>query len=118
MNRPESLLEELLKLGPAERIQLAQDLWDSVAASPESMPALTAAQLTEIERRLIEHARDPAAAIPWEEVRREALAPGWVNRCRSWSLSASAAASSGTNSPRSAWVNPLRTAARSSSDMM
>jgi putative addiction module component (TIGR02574 family) len=69
MNKAKSLLAELLKLSPAERIQLAQDLWDSVAASPERMPALTAAQLTEIERRLIEHARDPAAAIPWEEVR-------------------------------------------------
>jgi putative addiction module component (TIGR02574 family) len=69
VNKPESLFAELLKLVPAERIQLAQDLWDSVAASPESMPALTAAQLTEIERRLVEHARNPAEAIPWEEVR-------------------------------------------------
>ncbi len=37
--------------------------------SPESIPSLTAAQLTEIERRLAEHARDPSAAVPWEEVR-------------------------------------------------
>jgi putative addiction module component (TIGR02574 family) len=69
MNKPKSLLVELLKLSPAERIQLAEDLWDSVAESPESMPGLTAAQLAEIDRRLIEHSRDPAAAIPWEEVR-------------------------------------------------
>jgi len=69
MNEPKSLLAELLKLTPAERIQLAQDLWDSVAASPDSMPGLTATQLAEIERRFIEHSRDPAAAIPWEEVR-------------------------------------------------
>jgi len=69
MNKPESLLAELLELSSAERIQLAEDLWDSVAASPESMPGLTVAQLTEIERRLIEHAHDPAAALPWEEVR-------------------------------------------------
>jgi putative addiction module component (TIGR02574 family) len=69
MNKPRSLLADLLELTPAERIQLAEDLWDSVSASPESMPGLTAEQLEEIERRLGEHARDPAAALPWEEVR-------------------------------------------------
>jgi putative addiction module component (TIGR02574 family) len=69
MNKPRSLLTDLLELTPAERIQLAEDLWDSVSASPESMPGLTAEQLEEIERRLGEHARDPAAALPWEEVR-------------------------------------------------
>jgi putative addiction module component (TIGR02574 family) len=69
MNKPKSLLAALLKLSSAERIQLAEDLWDSVAASPESMPGLTATQLAEIERRLTEHSRNPADAIPWEEVR-------------------------------------------------
>jgi putative addiction module component (TIGR02574 family) len=69
MSKLESLLAELLKLNPAERIQLADDLWDSVSASPESMPGLTAAQLKEIERRLIEHSRDPTSAISWEQVR-------------------------------------------------
>ena len=69
MNKPKSLLADLLELTPAERIQLAEDLWDSVSASPESMPGLTATQVAEVERRLDEHARNPAAAIPWEEVR-------------------------------------------------
>ena len=69
MNKPKSLLADLLELTPAERIQLAEDLWDSVSASPESMPGLTATQVAEVERWLDEHARNPAAAIPWEEVR-------------------------------------------------
>ena len=69
MNKPKSLLADLLELTPAERIQLAEDLWDSASASPESMPGLTATQVAEVERRLDEHARNPAAAIPWEEVR-------------------------------------------------
>ena len=69
MNKPKSLLADLLELTPAERIQLAEDLWDSVSASPESMPGLTATQVAEVERRLDEHARNPAVAIPWEEVR-------------------------------------------------
>jgi putative addiction module component (TIGR02574 family) len=64
-----SLLAELLELSPAERIQLAEDLWDSVVASPETMPSLTAAQIAEIECRRAEHARNPSRAIPWEAVR-------------------------------------------------
>jgi len=31
----ETVIAELLKLSPAERIQLAEDLWDSVAAQPD-----------------------------------------------------------------------------------
>jgi putative addiction module component (TIGR02574 family) len=62
-------LEDLFKLSPAERIQLAADLWDSVAADPQSLPPLTEAQIAEIERRLAEHARDPSSSIGWEELR-------------------------------------------------
>jgi putative addiction module component (TIGR02574 family) len=62
-----ALLAELLELTPAERIQLAEDLWDSI--SPEDMPPLTEEQQQEIERRLAEHARDPSRASSWEEVR-------------------------------------------------
>jgi len=62
-------LEDLFKLSPAERIQLAEDLWDSVAADPQSLPPLTEEQIAEIERRLAEHARDPSSSISWEELR-------------------------------------------------
>ncbi len=61
-------LDNLLKLGVPERIQLAEDLWDSIAAEPEALP-LTETQRAEVERRLTEHDRDPDSAIPWEEVR-------------------------------------------------
>ena len=62
MPSDKSLLAELLELSPAERIQLAEDLWDSVVASPETMPSLTATQIAEIERRRAEHARGPSYA--------------------------------------------------------
>jgi putative addiction module component (TIGR02574 family) len=62
-----ALWDELMKLSPAERIQLAQDLWDSIAE--EEMPPLTPEQIEEIERRPAEHEKDPGSAIPWEEVR-------------------------------------------------
>ena len=62
-----ALLAELMELNAAERIQLAEDLWDSIA--PEDLPPLTAEQQQEIDRRLAEHAHDPSRASSWEEVR-------------------------------------------------
>jgi putative addiction module component (TIGR02574 family) len=61
-------IEELLKLTVAERIQLVEDLWDSIAADPEGLP-LTDQQKREIDRRLAEHDEDPSSAVPWEQVR-------------------------------------------------
>lgn len=65
----ETLAAELLRLSPAERIQLAEDLWDSVATHPESLPSLSDDQRKEIERRLNEHTRNPDSALTWEDVR-------------------------------------------------
>ena len=62
-------IEDLLKLSVAERIQLVEDLWDSVAADPTNVP-LTEAQKKELRARVAEHKADPESAIPWEEVRR------------------------------------------------
>lgn len=68
------LLNELLKLTPAERIELAEDLWDSVAANPQDLPPLTAQERAEIDRRLAEHEREPETAVSWEEVRARLIA--------------------------------------------
>lgn len=59
---------ELFELSPAERIQLAQDLWDSLADEPELLP-FTQEQLQELERRLAEHQRDPSSTVPWDVAR-------------------------------------------------
>lgn len=61
-------IEELLMLSVPERIQLVEDLWDSIAAEQESLP-VTDAQKEELRRRLEEHEADPDSAIPWTEVR-------------------------------------------------
>ena len=68
-----STIAELLKLPPAERIALAETLWDSVLVSPEAAECypLTPAQVAEIERRLEQHDGDPSTAIPWEAARRQ-----------------------------------------------
>ena len=62
-----ALLEELMQLTPAERGEIAQELWDSLDEA--ELPPLTPRQMQEIDRRLAEYERDPSRAIPWEEVR-------------------------------------------------
>jgi len=60
--------EEIEQLSVAERVELAEEIWDSIAATPEQLP-LTEAQRQELDRRLTLHEREPARATPWEEVR-------------------------------------------------
>jgi putative addiction module component (TIGR02574 family) len=67
-----SLLKELLQLTPAERIELAADLWDSI--EPGELPPLTSEQIEECERRYAEHMRDPSSASKWEDVKARLLA--------------------------------------------
>ncbi len=62
-----ALLQELLQLSPAGRVEIAQELWDSVEEA--DLPPLTPGQMQEIDRRLAEHGRDPSRAVPWEDVR-------------------------------------------------
>jgi putative addiction module component (TIGR02574 family) len=61
-------IQDLLQLSEAERIQLAQDLWDSIPTD-SSAHVLSAEQQLEYSRRLAEHDADPASAIPWDEAR-------------------------------------------------
>jgi putative addiction module component (TIGR02574 family) len=59
---------KLSELTVAERIQLAEDLWDSVAADTGDLP-LTDAQRAELELRLADLERDPGSGESWEAVR-------------------------------------------------
>lgn len=53
-----------------ERLQLVEDIWDSIARDAQP-PPLTPAERAELDRRWAEHTRDPDSAIPWEQVRDE-----------------------------------------------
>jgi len=59
---------DILELDISERIQLVEDIWDSIAVSPEAVP-LTDAQRHELDRRLAAYHHDPAAGSPWESVK-------------------------------------------------
>jgi putative addiction module component (TIGR02574 family) len=60
-------LTEVLELSVSERILLVEDIWDSIAAFPESVP-LTDIQKQELERRLEAYHKNPVLGSPWEEV--------------------------------------------------
>ena len=66
-------LAELRKLSVAERIQLAEDLWDSIALDAAQVPGLTDAQRQALRERVLEHQSDPTTAVPWESVRAELM---------------------------------------------
>lgn len=57
-------LTDILQMTIAERIQLAEDIWDSIAAVPEALP-LTDAEREELNCRLELYERNPDEGIPW-----------------------------------------------------
>ncbi len=65
-------VSDLLHLSVAERIQLVEDLWDSVAAHPEQVEA-SEEQLAELERRLAELDENPEAGESWDVVKARIL---------------------------------------------
>lgn len=59
---------DILKLSVAERIQMVEDIWDSIAAVPEAV-ALSEDQKKELDRRIEAYHLNPDAGSPWIEVR-------------------------------------------------
>jgi len=64
------LLDELRKLSLEERIQLVEDLWDTISADARELP-IPDSHREELERRREEDRRDPSDVVPWEKVRRQ-----------------------------------------------
>ena len=59
---------DILSLSVPERIQLVEDIWDSIAEVPEQVP-LSEEQKAEIDRRLDAYHRNPKKGSPWGMVR-------------------------------------------------
>ncbi len=53
----------------SERIELVEDIWDSIAEETPAALALTPEQRAELHRRWAAHRADPASSLPWEQVR-------------------------------------------------
>jgi putative addiction module component (TIGR02574 family) len=56
-------------LSISERIQLVEDIWDSIAEETPTPFQLSASERAELHRRLADHQADPDSGIPWEQVR-------------------------------------------------
>jgi len=65
-----TLIAEIGRLSREERLDLIEDIWDSLDET-DIMVFPTVGQLAEAKRRLEEHRTDPGSAVPWEEVRDE-----------------------------------------------
>jgi putative addiction module component (TIGR02574 family) len=65
-----ALLEAVKSLPLPDRLELVDAVWETIAAEGYE-PPLTESQAAELERRLEEHRRNPASAIPWETIRAE-----------------------------------------------
>jgi putative addiction module component (TIGR02574 family) len=56
-------------LSPSEKLQLVEDLWDDLAATPEDVPVHDW-QKEELARRKANLLKNPASGLTWEEVQR------------------------------------------------
>ncbi len=63
-------IHSVFDLGPAEKLQLVEDLWDDLAATPEAVPVHDW-QKEELARRKASLAKSPAAGLSWEELKRK-----------------------------------------------
>lgn len=55
-------------LSPTEKLQLVEDLWDDLAATPEVIP-IQDWQIQELARRKANLQSNPASGLSWEEVK-------------------------------------------------
>ena len=58
---------DMNKLSPDERLDLIEELWDSLSTDPAKIP-ITEAQANELDLRLTDMAQDDSLGIPWETV--------------------------------------------------
>jgi putative addiction module component (TIGR02574 family) len=61
---------DIASLSPAQRLQLLEQIWDSLATTPDVVP-VTSAQREELSRRLDELDHEGPVGIPWDEVLRK-----------------------------------------------
>ena len=62
------MLADIQRLSVAERIQLAEDIWDTIALDPDAFP-VTDAQREELDRRLDAMQQTPQEGVSWPELK-------------------------------------------------
>lgn len=59
----------IFELSPPEKLQLVEDLWDDLAATPQAVP-VHEWQKQELAKRKSNLLNHPAAGLSWEDVKR------------------------------------------------
>ncbi len=60
---------EIFELSVAEKIQIVEDIWDSISNAPENLP-LSDAEKLELDKRLESYKQNPNEGIEWETLKR------------------------------------------------
>ena len=66
-------MDSVFDLSPSEKLQLVEDLWDDLAADPQSVPVHDW-QKAELDRRRENLMRNPTSGLSWYKVKRTARA--------------------------------------------
>ncbi|MCI0616752.1 addiction module protein [bacterium] len=64
-----SVLSKIQELSVSERIRLVEEIWDSIAANPESVP-VTNARKKELDRRLKALKQSPREVSTWSDLKK------------------------------------------------
>ena len=75
MNTKTLAKSDILSLSVSERIQLAEDIWDSVLEVPQPF-LLTEADKAELDSRLDAYHKNPDAGDPWSVVKERIRSKG------------------------------------------
>lgn len=59
----------IFDLSPPEKLQLVEDIWDDLAATPSDVP-VHEWQKKELARRKVNLMNNPASGLSWDEVKR------------------------------------------------
>ena len=63
---PNKLMQEIEKLSRDERLDLIDEIWNTIGDDAELDP-LTPDQQAELERRIADQRKNPQSSIPWEK---------------------------------------------------
>ena len=62
-------VSEILQLSVAERVQIVEDIWDSIGKTPEEL-TLSEAEKIELDKRLENYKQNPSEGIEWETLKK------------------------------------------------
>jgi putative addiction module component (TIGR02574 family) len=63
---------DILELSVAEKIQIVEDIWDSISKHPEQLP-VSEAEKIELDKRLESYKQNPNEGIEWETLKKNLL---------------------------------------------